>query len=58
MLTILAIIAILKITTLVFKKIEYQFINDVLGTDISKQDILNVFRKLKFETNKPHFFLT
>ena len=31
-------------------KIEYQFINDVLGTNIPKEDILDVFRKLKFET--------
>lgn len=31
-------------------EIEYQFINDVLGTNISKEDILNVFRKLAFET--------
>ena len=31
-------------------EIEYQFINDVLGTSISKEDILEVFRKLAFET--------
>lgn len=29
-------------------EIEFQNINDVLGTDISKEDILNVFRKLGF----------
>ncbi len=32
-------------------EIEYQFINDVLGAKISKEDILNTFKKLKFETN-------
>lgn len=31
-------------------EIEYQFINDVLGTTISKEDIIDTFRKLKFET--------
>ncbi len=31
-------------------EIEYQFINDVLGANISKEDILNTFKKLKFET--------
>ncbi len=31
-------------------KIEYKFVNDVLGTNISKQDILDTFRKLKFKT--------
>ena len=32
-------------------EIEYQFINDVLGASISKEDILDTFRKLKFKTN-------
>lgn len=31
-------------------KITYQEINDVLGTAITKEDIIDVFRKLKFET--------
>lgn len=31
-------------------EIEYGFINDVLGTNISKADIIDTFRKLKFET--------
>lgn len=31
-------------------EIEYKFINDVLGTNISKEDIVDVFRKLHFET--------
>ncbi len=30
-------------------EIDYQFINDVLGTNISKEDILQVFKKLSFE---------
>ena len=30
-------------------EIEYKFINDVLGTNISNDDINNVFKKLKFE---------
>lgn len=30
--------------------IEYQFINNVLGTNISKEDILDVFKKLDFKT--------
>ena len=30
--------------------IEYQFINNVLGTNISKEDIVDVFRKLDFKT--------
>ena len=34
-------------------EIEYQFINDVLGANISKEDILDTFRKLKFKTT-PH----
>ena len=29
--------------------IEYKFINDVLGSNISKEDIINTLRKLKFE---------
>lgn len=32
-------------------EIEYQFINDVLGANISKEDIIDTFRKLKFKTN-------
>ena len=32
-------------------EIEYQFINDVLGANISKEDIIDTFRRLKFETN-------
>ena len=31
-------------------EIEYQFINNVLGAEISKEDILDTFRKLKFKT--------
>ena len=31
-------------------EIEYKFINDVLGTNIFKEDIIDTFRKLKFET--------
>ena len=31
-------------------EIEYQFINDVLGANITKEDILDVFSKLKFKT--------
>ncbi len=31
-------------------EIEYKFINDVLGTNISNEDIVNAFRRLKFET--------
>ena len=34
-------------------EIEYQFINDVLGTNISNEDIIDTFRRLKFET-KPN----
>lgn len=30
-------------------EVDYQFINDVLGTNISKEDILQVFKKLSFE---------
>ena len=30
-------------------EIEYKFINDVLGTNISKEDILQVFKNLSFE---------
>ena len=30
-------------------EIEYQFINNVLGAEISKEDILDTFRKLKFK---------
>ena len=32
-------------------EIEYQFINDVLGTKISNEDIINVFKRLKFEVD-------
>ena len=32
-------------------KITYQNVNDVLGSNISKEEILNVFRKLGFEYN-------
>lgn len=31
-------------------EIEYKLINDVLGTNISNEDIVNAFRRLKFET--------
>ena len=31
-------------------EIEYDFINDVIGANISKEDILDTFRKLKFKT--------
>ena len=31
-------------------EIEYKLINDVLGTNISIEDIVNAFRRLKFET--------
>lgn len=31
-------------------EIEYDFINNVLGTNIAKEDIIDTFRKLKFET--------
>jgi phenylalanyl-tRNA synthetase beta chain len=31
-------------------EIEYQFINDVLGSNISNEDIVDTFRKLKFKT--------
>ena len=31
-------------------EIKYQFINDVLGADILKEDILDTFRRLKFKT--------
>ena len=33
-------------------EIEYQFINDVLGSNISKEDIIKTFKKLKFETKE------
>lgn len=33
-------------------KIEYEYINNVLGTNISKKDIVDVFKRLKFETDE------
>lgn len=33
-------------------KIEYKYINNVLGTNISKKDIVDVFKRLKFETDE------
>ena len=39
-------------------KIEYQFINDVLGTDIPKEDIIETFKKLKFKTEPQDKFVT
>lgn len=32
--------------------IEYEYINNVLGTNISKKDIVDVFKRLKFETDE------
>ena len=32
-------------------EIEYQFINDVLGSNISKEDIIETFKKLKFSVD-------
>lgn len=33
-------------------KIKYEYINNVLGTNISKKDIVDVFKRLKFETDE------
>ena len=33
-------------------KIEYEYINNVLGTNISKKDIVDVFKRLKFKTDE------
>ena len=39
-------------------EIEYSFINDVLGANISKEDIISVFNKLSFEVQDNGKFVT
>ncbi len=39
-------------------EIEYSFINDVLGANISKEDIIDTFRKLNFKTKPNEEFVT